>query len=246
MSSTNRGGQRNPADYYPTPAWCVDRLLDAVALPGGRWVEPAAGDGAIIRAVNARVPGVAWTCHELRAECEPALLALPGVEAVHVGSYLHTAAPLADVIITNPPFSLARDFVAASLPRARYVAMLLRLNFLSSGERANLMRSNAPDVYVLPNRPSFSGGGRTDSVEYAWFVWPEERGRSAGKVQVLAETPAAVRCARPRARSLLGAFTAAQQAQIVAALQTVRRASGQRLTNEEAIVEVCKLLNAAA
>ena len=29
MSSTNRGGQRSEADFYPTPAWLVDRLLEA-------------------------------------------------------------------------------------------------------------------------------------------------------------------------------------------------------------------------
>lgn len=35
------------------------------------------------------------------------------------------------------------------------------------------MRSHTPDIYVLPNRPSFSGKG-TDSIEYAWFVWRKE------------------------------------------------------------------------
>ena len=28
-------------DYYPTPAWCVRRLLEAVDLPGGRWLGAA-------------------------------------------------------------------------------------------------------------------------------------------------------------------------------------------------------------
>ena len=33
---------RRPCDYYPTPAWVVDRLLDRVGyeLPGGAWLEP--------------------------------------------------------------------------------------------------------------------------------------------------------------------------------------------------------------
>ena len=97
------------------------------------------------------------------------------------------------MIITNPPYWLAFDFVLASLSRARFVAMLLRLNFLSSESRSALMRVDAPDVYVLPNRPSFVASGQTDSIEYAWFVWPEERGRRSGRVQVLATTSAVER-----------------------------------------------------
>jgi hypothetical protein len=41
-------------DAYLTPPWCVHRLLevDALGLPGGRWLEPAAGPGRIISSVN--------------------------------------------------------------------------------------------------------------------------------------------------------------------------------------------------
>ena len=48
MSATNRGAVRNEHDFYPTPAWCVHRLLEAVPLPAGRWLEPCVGDGAKI------------------------------------------------------------------------------------------------------------------------------------------------------------------------------------------------------
>ena len=77
MSSTNRGGKRQDLDVYPTPAWVVDRLLEVVDFPGGRWLEPCAGDGAIMRAVNAWRADVRWDACELRAECTPALDASP-------------------------------------------------------------------------------------------------------------------------------------------------------------------------
>ncbi len=69
MSATNRGRQRSPADDHPTPEWCVRRLVEAVDLPGSRWLEPAAGDGAIVRAVG-RVD-VAWDLWEVREEERP-------------------------------------------------------------------------------------------------------------------------------------------------------------------------------
>jgi len=40
MSSTNRGDQRSPTDFYGTPGRCVHRLLECLELPGGYWFEP--------------------------------------------------------------------------------------------------------------------------------------------------------------------------------------------------------------
>src|SRR3989304_194672 len=58
MSATGRnksGKERDPYDYYPTPAWCVDRLAEAcpeVRNRKNRILEPCAGDGAILRALT--------------------------------------------------------------------------------------------------------------------------------------------------------------------------------------------------
>ncbi len=90
------------------------------------------------------------------------------------------------MLMTNPPYGSAEQFLTVGLDVAAHVVLLLRLNFLASARRAHLMRSRPPDVYVLPNRPSFSGRG-TDSVEYAWFHWgPGTRDR--GSIVVLPPT----------------------------------------------------------
>lgn len=192
MSSTNRGGKRSPADYYPTPGWCVHRLLEEVDLPGGHWLEPAGGEGAIIDAVSAVRDDVAWSAVEIRDECRPGLLARTGRGRVRIGDFVtQPGRKRFDVIITNPPFSMAEEFVRASLSRADHVVMLLRLNFLASAGRAELMRQHPPGVYVLPNRPSFDGKG-TDSIEYAWFHWRGES-REVGQVRVLSTTSAVER-----------------------------------------------------
>lgn len=187
MSATNRGGKRSPADFYATPEWCVRRLVEAVELPGGDWLEPAAGEGAIIRAVARS--DVDWTAWELRQETRAGLAAAVPAGRVHIGDFL---APEARrevgrrrfaVAITNPPFRLAQEFIDACLPVADHVVMLLRLNYLASKSRWAFMSSHTPDVYVLPSRPSFTGAG-TDSIEYAWFVWGVKR-RREGRVRVL-------------------------------------------------------------
>ncbi len=200
MSATNRGGTRAAYDTYATPAWCVHRLLDRIGhtLPRGRWLEPCAGDGAIIRAVEAwgnvsgypftEVP-VTWATNDVRTIYPT----VPCVYERFIGDYLFWRDGIcADVVITNPPYSLAQPIIERALTHARIVIMLLRLNFIASARRAAFMLNNPPDVYVLPNRPSFTGGG-TDAIEYAWFVWRTEPGRVRGTIEVLDTTPASER-----------------------------------------------------
>lgn len=210
MSSTNRGGKRNESDFYSTPPWCVDRFLEQMAeqrslgdvLPGGRWLEPCAGSGAIISTVNAARSDITWCAAELREEMAP--LINPLVTQAYYGDFLAMpddffGPPLFDVIITNPPFRLAFEFVQKSMRMAKYTVMLLRLNFLGSEKRAEFMRSCPPDINTLPNRPMFSlnkeGKPGTDSPEYAWMVWPhaDSAQRSHGKNVILRTTPADVR-----------------------------------------------------
>jgi hypothetical protein len=97
-----------------------------------------------------------------------------------------------DVILTNPPYSRAFEFLEKALSEAPHVAMLLRLNFLGSEKRAKFFQRTPPDIYVLPNRPSFARG-HTDSCEYGWFVWGPERERVSGIVSVLDTTPKRIR-----------------------------------------------------
>lgn len=186
MSATNRGRERERDDAYYTPSWCVRALLRAVRLPGGLWLEPCAGEGAIIREATARHPGaIWWLAVEKREECRAALEAIPEVHRITIGDFLEgpLVGPVASVAITNPPYSLAAEFVERCLPLASVTIMLLRLNWLGSQRRAAFLRSHMPDVYVLPRRPSFVRGA-TDACEYMWAVWgPIASG--VGRVQVL-------------------------------------------------------------
>lgn len=83
-----------------------------------------------------------------------------------------------DWIITNPPFGPAEPFIAAALERAqRGVAMLLRLNFLETSRREQLIWGARPVTVVAPfierlaiTKGRWDPNGSTAQA-YAWFIW---------------------------------------------------------------------------
>jgi hypothetical protein len=183
MSSTNRGRARNTLDQYETPWSAVELVIPY--LPRTRvLLDPCCGTGAMIQRAGV----------ELHAEH------VHGIEVDDTRPFVHfnprrlTNAdaltvpwPECDLILTNPPFNLAMDFVFRALQevtaRGTTVAMLLRLAFLASATRAPFHIANPSDVFVLAKRPSFTEDGKSDSADYAWFIWGVGRG---GRWKVLA------------------------------------------------------------
>lgn len=188
MSATNRGSKRSPGDFYVTRAYCVHYLLDNVELPSGRWLEPGAGDGAIIKAarqhhstVNVRWTAVEKYTRRLERELEPSDILVRGDFLTFDFGSLRW-----HVALGNPPFSLATQFIDRSLQLAPRVLFLLRLNFLGSKKRREFFeRVGIPDVYVIVPRPSFRRSG-SDATEYAWMDFRSEwAGRREGRTQIL-------------------------------------------------------------
>ena len=168
MSAANRGATRRALDYYPTPSWCVRRALEAMRLPRGVWLEPSAGDGAIVREVRASADHI--IALDLRDECRVDLLR-SGADDVRIGDALSVGWPRVDVVIGNPPYALADEFARRAVASGVHAAFLLRLNWISARSRVAWLRSNRPDVWILPERPSFDGSGNTDATAYAWLHW---------------------------------------------------------------------------
>ncbi len=178
MSSTKRKKKGPAFDYYPTPKWCVKRLLEKVNFrtANNYWLEPAVGDCSIVDAVNEfcetkNQSKPNWTGLEIQSSFENDIKQRN--INYQIGNFFDRSLDLGNpnVIITNPPFSSALEFIKRSMElQPEYICMLLRLNFLGSEDRSSFLRERTPDIYVIPNRPSFNGG-KTDSIEYAWLVW---------------------------------------------------------------------------
>jgi hypothetical protein len=180
------GHVRHADDFYATPAWCTRSVLETLDLKDGlRVLEPAAGEGAILRELlgaNPRMKVQGVEVDEGRMTRASSLCRVD--HSSFIGWKSRTKF---DLVITNPPFALAMDFIQASLPllaTTGTAALLLRLNWLASMKRASFLTRFCPDVFVLPRRPSFTGGG-TDATDYGWFLWRGPEPRPSGQVRVL-------------------------------------------------------------
>lgn len=164
MSSTNRGTIRQVNDHYDTPTYTTRSLLDAhdIKYPV---LEPCAGNLAIANMLNKGLV----TTNDINPESQ-STFNYDYLNYSFKDSHINT-------VITNPPFNIAQQIIDRALNdvvEGGEVIMLLRVNFLGSQKRKPFWK-DAPlkYVYVLSKRPAFING-KTDSIEYAWFVF--ERG----------------------------------------------------------------------
>lgn len=155
MSSTSRGGARETDDFYSTPEWCTRLILPKLA-PFKTMIEPGCGTGAIARVVKSHSPDVQIFGADISNERLE--LARPHLEWNLYGSFLDWFPWTKDfdIVLGNPPYELALDFIRHSLGMCNRVVFLLRVNFLASKERASFHREHPSHLHILPRRPSFA------------------------------------------------------------------------------------------
>ncbi len=180
-------GIRRADDYYATTpdlaALCCRTLAsDFIAQPKrildpSSILEPTAGSGSWI-------PGIMETWPEARIsaiEQHPELAEYASRFGLTVEAKDIFAAELGtyDLIVGNPPFSLADDLIPMLMSRLNpggVLAFLLRLNFFGGQDRYERFWRIFPAAcaYPLPARPGFTSDGKTDGTEYMMCCWVKD------------------------------------------------------------------------
>lgn len=155
---------RNGTDFYPTPPECTVALLTYLNLPAGTVVwEPAAGEGHIVEVLADR--GFSVVASDLH----------PTGYVTESTDYLTAPLPAGvDMVITNPPFSIAQEFIEHTLDLGVPFALLLKSQYWhSKGRRALFERHRPTAVLPLTWRPDFLFGSKSASptMECLWTVW---------------------------------------------------------------------------
>ena len=149
---------RQEDDFYPTPAYVTQALLDNYRFTGEIW-EPACGDGRMSKILE-----------QYYSKVESSDLINRGYGTAGV-DFLASSREV-DNIIANPPFNLAFEFIVQGLRLSRRcLALLLPIRYLTGKRRAKLYHEFPPaKVIVIPNKVDFLGFG-SPAMEFAWFVW---------------------------------------------------------------------------
>jgi hypothetical protein len=154
-------------DFFPTPAWATYALIENEQFVG-EILEPACGDGAMVRILALRANLVTATDLYDRG------FGQSGIDFLQSNQ-------VADNIVTNPPYNAAENFVRVGVKNARRkLALLLRLAFLEGANRANTIFARCPPsrVWVFSERITFYPAGAvqkgTGTTAYAWFVWDRD------------------------------------------------------------------------
>ena len=166
-------------DLYETPEEATLALLAVEPLPP-RILEPACGPGAISKVLRSAGHTV----------IENDIVDY-GQGQHSVQDFLNFTPTLIDEIdgiVTNPPYRLARQFVRHALNLCPRVFMLLRLTFLESERRKDVLDgAGLIRVHVFRNRlpmmhrDGWTGNCVSNPTAFAWFVW--ERGYT-GKSEI--------------------------------------------------------------
>ena len=160
-------GERQPDDFYATPARCTEALLSVEKFDGPIW-EPACGDGAISTVLAAAGHEVVSTD-----------LVDRGYGASR-RDFLLEQTLAAPNVVTNPPFKLADEFALHALRLgAQKVAIFQRTAWLEGRARlASLWRPYPPvQVWQFAGRQTLWRGDDAEkkdkggAIAFAWFVW---------------------------------------------------------------------------
>lgn len=166
FSCNNVDGKRRASDFYETPYSMTRQFLDVEHFDKSKtFLEPACGDNAIVKVLRERFSNV--HAHDLKYGQD--FLGYDGK---------------VDYIITNPPFSLAKEFILKAKEVSDKFSMLLPLSYLHGKERHDLIYMSdgfrLKTVYVFTRYPMLGdplredGKYRTGMMVYAWFVWERE------------------------------------------------------------------------
>lgn len=165
---------RAKGDYYCTPVKFACKgveLLRPLITPQYA-VDPGAGTGVWGQALKAEHPDLCVCGVDIEYPTAPGYQYWLSLDYLQCGrNFLGTP----DLVIGNPPYALAEQFIRHSLDLVAdggFVLFLLRLAFLESKGRARgLFKEHPPRIVATcDERPVFYGE-KNGITAFAYFVW---------------------------------------------------------------------------
>ena len=186
MTAKNIKKPSEKFDRYYTPKWvvqqCLDHVIPVVSPDPEAILEPGAGGGAFVNGCRDRYPDATIHAFDLDPSSGPwpkADTSLMELDFTKKNGVLRVARESPsdgyDLVVGNPPFTYAEDFIESGMKLGLSLVFLLRQGFLSSEKRHPFFEANPPShVFTLCNRPKFIIGSGGDSADYCFLCYDGE------------------------------------------------------------------------
>lgn len=154
---------RQPHDFYPTPMSVVDRLLDNLKWAGTAW-EPCAGDGRLVRAMQAR-----------------GFVVMDSDIASGDDFFSVTSAP-AVTLVTNPPFRVVRQFIDHAFAiGVERMALICGERLWACGKGLAQFERHRPSRFAnMSWREDYLGKGGSPDRALAVSIWDTPHAETCG------------------------------------------------------------------
>lgn len=177
LAGGNPANGRVENDFYATNPRAVEMLFQKYPFTASKILEPCVGQGHIANFIN--------NFFTNKREVVGVDLVDRGYPNTIVSNFLEWETDEKfDGIISNPPYSLAKEFVEKGmdlLEEEGQMAMFLKVQFLEGAKRKELFEKYPPKyIYIFRNRmATWNNGNETDengkrwatTMCHAWFVW---------------------------------------------------------------------------
>lgn len=174
LAGTSTTRERVENDYYATPYSATEMLLNNVEF-NGDFLEPCVGGGHIVDVLK-KYYDSEITCSDIVNR---------GYSNTIIADFLiHNFNRKFDNIVTNPPYSLAQEFLEKGMEVINdggKIAMFLKIQFLEGAKRKEMFKKYPPKyIYVFSKRQNpWRNGSPVDekgkpwssTMCFAWFIW---------------------------------------------------------------------------
>ena len=178
LAGGNPENGRVENDYYATNPKAVEMLLTNYTFDAATILEPCVGGGHIANAINNFFAN------------QRVIIGLDLVDRGYPNTIVQDFLTWEtdrkfEGIITNPPFSLAQEFIEKGMELLTddgQMAMFLKIQFLEGAKRKEFFEKYPPKyIYVFRNRmATWNNGNEVDpntgkrwatTMCHAWFIW---------------------------------------------------------------------------
>lgn len=190
LAGGNPKNGRVENDYYATNPKAVETLFNNYTWDSKTNLEPCVGEGHIAKVFNKFTNKRELDCLDLVDRGYPNTI---------VQDFLtYTTDKKYEGIITNPPFSLAQEFIEKSislLDENGQIAMFLKIQFLEGSKREEFFKKYPPKyIYVFRKRMATWNNGQefdengkhwATTMCHAWFIWEKENGKMSNTEPII-------------------------------------------------------------